>query len=176
MEFLCSPTRRLNQRYNPSIGWRSSSKLSRLYFLPQTMSRSLWAWWNRPRSIHSHRPQSSQFPCTSPQSCDSCLVCLRASQQRKGKLELSSTAFLPECSLWGFCKKTGRDAQANRPNLFCVYHLVFCLELWLCLVKVLLAACLLLVMHQHGFSFVYCLAPTSDSIETATTVSQEIHP
>lgn len=85
MEFPCSQILQWNQIYNPSTGWRSSLKWSRLCCLPQTKSRSLWAWWNRPVSIQTRTAQSSRFPCTSPQSCSSCLPWSWASRQRKGK-------------------------------------------------------------------------------------------
>lgn len=91
MESPCSQILQLNQIYNPSTGWRSSLKWSRLCCLPQTKSRSLWAWWSRPGSTQIHRAQSSRSPCTSPQSCSSCLPWSWASRQRKGKSKLLST-------------------------------------------------------------------------------------
>lgn len=84
MGFPYSQTLQWNQRYSPSINWRNSLRWSRQCCPLQTRSRSLWAWWNRPGSIHSRRPQSSQSPCTSPQSCSSWLRRSRE-RQRKGR-------------------------------------------------------------------------------------------
>ena len=72
MEFPCSQILPLNQRYSPSTGWRSSSRLSGLCYRLQTKSRSQSASWSRQESIQSHRSQSSRSPCTSLQSCSPC--------------------------------------------------------------------------------------------------------
>lgn len=162
MEFPCSQILQLSQIYSPSIGWRSSLKWSRLCCPPQTKSRSLWALWNRPGSIHIHRPQSSRSPCTSPQSCNSCLLWSWASRQRKDKSERWHRSSCPVLSAQMSLRRYTQTHTHSKSNLVCVHHHMFCLEKRFCFVKVILVKCLLLVWHtwayQHGASFVYHLA------------------
>ena len=128
MEFPCSQILQLSQIYNPSTGWRSSSKWPRLCCRPLTMSRSLWAWWNTPGSTQLHRLRNSRSPCTSPQSGNSCLPCSWASRQIQAMARqlLDTNYGAPVCLL---LLENQTEARTRGWTWFCVHNHMFCLEL-----------------------------------------------